>query len=161
MELKASLERYRDRRIELINRTHELAQLRNKMSYLCTDQLSSAGASAIQSSRLTIQLNSEICEASNTVKELLRLVLADAKTVKCSILSLPPEFQAFSNEFMCRFVGDLEQQHNLEYSIADAIVNAESSAIDQDSLTTMMACFEYPPYLPEGRLDSVLAGLYC
>jgi hypothetical protein len=159
MELKASLESYRDRRIQLISRTQELAQLRNKMSYLSTDQLSRAGASAIQSSRLAVQLNSEICEAGSTVQELLRLVLADTKAVKCTILTLPPEFQTFSSEFIGRFVGDLEQQHNLEYSIVDAIVNAESSAIDQDSLTTMMACFEYPPYLTEGRLDSVLAGL--
>lgn len=159
MELKALFESYRSHRSQLVKKTQEIVQLHNKLSYLSADRLASSGVGQVDASRAGLQVDEEINEARTEAKELLQSAFAVAKNVKSSVVNCPAgQSMPLDNDFITRFVRDFEQQVNLEYSIVDAICT-NTPGIDQDSLTTMLACFEYPPYLADSSFDAVVAAL--
>lgn len=161
MELKALLESYSELRSQLVKKTQEIVQLHSKLSYLSADRLASSGVGQVDASRASLQIDEEISDVRGEAKEILQKAFAAAKSIKSSFgdqctaagSSLP-----LDKEFVANFARNFEQQVTLEYSIVDAICS-NTAGIDQDSLTTMLACFEYPPYLADSSFNAVVDAL--
>lgn len=155
---KQLLESHQKHRLKLISKTQDLVQLRNKQTFLTAEKLADAGTTSVKSSRMLLQLDDQISDASISLREELCTVLSSIKGVKSCVLALPKDGK-IDCEFLSTFMCDMEQQHNLEYRIVDSIVCYTASEIDQDSLTTMIACFEYPPYMSDSRMDALISSL--
>mmetsp|Transcript_24674 Transcript_24674/g.49531 ORF Transcript_24674/g.49531 Transcript_24674/m.49531 type:complete len:157 (+) Transcript_24674:189-659(+) len=153
--MKAALQKYSDSRQQLINSLQHLMSLRNKMSYVSADMLRKQGAVTMKSSRLTFQLSDSIDSATMDCKEKLLELSRAVSYVK--ELTLAKDNNSFVDEsYMAALVSELEQQYILECSITEGLCSNPTVEIDQDSVTSMMACFEYPPYLSDAKLEAFL-----
>jgi hypothetical protein len=160
MDLKVVLQKYKDLRSRLIENVQEVVNLRNKMSFVSTEMLQRTITTvSVKSSRVTFQLHGQIDELCSATNDTL-VELSDAVCkVKEVVLSTENRDGPVDSVYLACFKADLEQQYFLESGIVTAIIGNSGSDIDQDSLTTMIACFEYPPYLADSRIDTLLQTL--
>jgi hypothetical protein len=65
-----------------------------------------------------------------------------------------PAVVALDFDYLKGFVSNVEQQLVLELSIVDYLSNLDN-VTEHDQMVTMMACYEYSPYLRLEDLDAV------
>lgn len=161
MDLKTVLQKYKDLRSTLIRNVQDVVNLRNKMSFASTEMLQRTTATAsVKSSRATFQLHSQIDEVCLATKVTLAELTDVVFKTKAVVISTEHSQQGpVDSTYLASFMADLEQQYILELGIVEAIISNTGGDIDQDSLTTMIACFEYPPYLADARIDALLQTL--
>lgn len=154
--LKNYLKKYREQRGKLLQLIQEYVNKTNELTFVNNDMIQSSVGADVKSSRAAFRLNDRLEELSASITLTLSdiaVILQDTMTCRLKIKSS----SSIDEDFVDRVLSQIQQQHLLESTIVDKIVGVDSSAIDPDSMVTMIACFEYPPYLQESDLDAVLS----
>jgi hypothetical protein len=150
--IKAELQRVKSLRKTLLSSVQEVVNLRNRLTFLSNDALQKAVGVDVKSSRLTFRLHDRISE----VKESMAGVVTELNEACLALSVLAKEEHSIDAQFLQKLINDIEQQVLLETAISDKILAEDSHLIDQDSIVTMIACFEFPPYLDESNMEAIL-----
>ena len=158
VNLKRCLQVYKDKRQQLIKKIQDIINVRNQLTYVSVEALEKASTTT-KSSRVTFKLHEKMAELSSELHIILS-ELSDS-VIKLKEITMTVDSKNCKVDVSCieELLSGIEQQYTLENSITESILNASLAEIDQDSLTTMIACFEYPPYLVEARLDALLTTI--
>lgn len=153
--IKLCLKDYKESRAKLVRQVQELVNVRNQLTYVSSDMLQKAIGVDILSSRTTYRLSSRLDELVSSI-EATKSEIMQALTVLASKVPVKAKDATIDNDYLANVVSQMTQQTALESIIVDKLLSPDGALIDQDSLTTYIACFEYPPYLVEADLDAVL-----
>lgn len=153
--IKLCIKHYKDSRAKLVRQVQELVNVRNQLTYVSSDMLQKAIGVDISASRATYRLSSRLDELLSSI-ETTKSELMEALTTLSSKVPVKAKDAPVDNDYLENLVNQITQQSTLENIIVDKLLSPDGALIDQDSLTTYIACFEYPPYLAEADLDAVL-----
>ena len=157
--IKKLLTDYKDARKSSIVQVEQIANTRNKFTYVTNEKLQSSLGSTVNSSKLNLLLSDELYDQANklssfqqqmklSIESLTQLMTADEKVLE----SLPVDVS-----MVRQVIGEMQQQLLLETMIADKLSSYDEGTISPDMLVTFLACFSYPPHLVMGNIELILS----
>jgi len=153
--IKLCLKHYKESRAKLVRQVQELVNVRSQLTYVSSDMLQKAIGVDISASRATYRLSNRLDEVVSSI-ETTKAEILEAITTLTSKVPVKAKDAPIDNEYLANVVNQITQQSALENIIVDKLLSADGALIDPDSLTTYIACFEYPPYLVEADVEALL-----
>ncbi len=153
--IKLCLKHYKESRAKLARQVQELVNVRSQLTYVSSDMLQKAIGVDISASRATYRLSSRLDELVLSI-ETTKAEILEAVATLTSKVPVKAKDALIDNEYLANVVNQITQQSALENVIVDKLLSTDGALIDPDSLTTYIACFEYPPYLVEADVEAVL-----
>lgn len=154
--LKNAIRKYQGLRSSVLQLIQAFVNKTNQLTFVSSDLIQSSVGTDVKASRATFSLNDQLEE----LKASIASIQSDIAAVLLETMICKSKIKASSSvdgDFVCYVIGQIQQQQLLESTILDKIVGSDSSLIDQDSMVTMIACFEYPPYLREADVQALLS----
>ena len=149
----------------LENEVSKLCNSMNEMTHIQSDNVNQMFGDLLMPSRIISPAQNKLVEKFSILKDICNQMKNDMENMKFSYDAIFNEKTSKNNDNMKPYDGDvelsslnsiinqIEQQTILEICIIDNIqnkINREwSVANDQNELITLLACFQYKPYLDE------------
>lgn len=153
---KNSVKAYREQRRSLSRLIQEYVNKNNQLTFVSNEMMQSAAGADVKASRSTFRLNDQLEELRSNVTSTLSDVASAIQNMIVSKMKMKASCDV-DQDFIDSILSQIQQQHLLESTVVAKITGMDSLAIDQDSMVTMLACFEYPPYLQEADLDALVS----
>ncbi len=161
-EIKKCLIAYRDSRQHSITQVQHISNVRSKFSYLTNEKLESSVGSSVSASRLNFLLNEELEQHAEKLSRYQNEMKSTLETLTGLVSAVERDNTAnlqVDVSFIREVISELAQQTLLEMTIAEKISSYDDSSISSDMLVTMLACFNYPPYLVPSNVELIVANL--
>ena len=158
--VKECLNKYKTFRAVISKQIEEIVKIRNQLSYVSSSMVQKSIGVGVKPSRLSFRLYERLSELSSIVLAHLAEQAENMKNMANLLGKVESDDIPVDVDFMNNLVSQIQQQYLLETTVAEKLVNEADnvSNIDPDSMTTFLACFEYPPYLTEADLDAFLTA---
>ena len=153
--IKLCLKHYKESRAKLVRQVQELVNVRSQLTYVSSDMLQKAIGVDITASRATYRLSSRLEELVSSI-ETTKAEIMEAIATLTSKVPVKAKEALIDNDYLLNVVSQIAHQSALENIIVDKLLSPDGALIDPDSLTTYVACFDYPPYLVEADIDALL-----
>ena len=154
--IKLFLRNYKESRATLVKQIQEYINVRNQLTFVSSDMLQKTIGVDIKASRATYRLDSRLEELTSSIAETKEEVNEAVSNLNSKLPTPKTKEGLIDNDTLTSIINQIQQQSVLECIIVDKLLSADGALIDADSLTTLIACFEYPPYLVEAELDALL-----
>lgn len=156
IKLRHSVTNYKQCRLKLQALVQQMINLRSQLTYHSQELLSGSVGVLMRASKLSCMVHGQyrdVADESAVLKSELISVVQSMKESVC-IGRSDSAVVALDFDYLKGFVSNIEQQLVLELSIADYLSDLDKVA-EHDEMVSMMACFEYSPYLRLEDLDAV------
>ena len=153
--IKLCLKHYKESRAKLVRQVQELVNVRSQLTYVSSDMLQKAIGVDITASRATYRLSSRLEELVSSI-ETTKAEIMEAIATLTSKVPVKAKEALIDKDYLLNVVSQIAHQSALENIIVDKLLSPDGALIDPDSLTTYVACFDYPPYLVEADIDALL-----
>lgn len=161
-ELQSSLKSFVATRKSIYKLVEQIANKRNQLSYISSEQLDSIfGSSVVSASTFSMAMNEELYEMKESVgtaRTELQAIVTTIQELIAGLMRAPSLLEDLPIEphFLIELVGQIQQQVVIEILAAKKVTDFEDVSIDQDLLVTAMATFKYSPYLRQSDLDLLI-----
>ena len=153
--IKLYLRNYKDSREKLVKLTQEFVNVRNQLTFVSSDMLQKTIGVDVKASRATYRLNSRLEELTSSISETNEEISEAVTNLNSKLPSGKAKDGLIDHDTLIGVINQIHQQSTLESIIVNKLLSTDGALIDSDSLTTFIACFEYPPYLVED-VDALL-----
>lgn len=154
--IKLFLRNYKESRAMLVKQIQEYINVRNQLTFVSSDLLQKTIGVDIRASRASYRLDSRLEELTGSIAETKEEVMDAVNNLNSKLPTSKTKDSVIDNDCLTSIISQIQQQNVLESIIVDKLLSTEGALIDPDSLTTYIACFEYPPYLVEAEMDALL-----
>jgi hypothetical protein len=155
-KLRHSVTDYKQCRLQLQALIQKMINLRSQLTYHSQELLSGSVGGSLRASKLSCMVHSQYRDVADESAVLKSQLISVVQFMKESVCfgRCDPAVIALDFDYLKGFVSNVEQQLVLELSIADYLSDLDN-VTEHDQMVTMMACYEYSPYLRLEDLDAV------
>ena len=152
------------KREQLIEAIQRVANTNNRLTFITSQKIADNTSDAVQSSRMTLELSEELLVATEDMvrataeMESLMNIATEALHTQNNIAGINAGKDSawpVDISYLISLIGNLQQQFLLESNIVETL-RVSIANTNQDSLVTMVACFEYPPYISFSDLQTLI-----
>jgi hypothetical protein len=147
---KETLRNYLSIRFSIFKLLEQICNVRNKATYISSSRVNASIGAAVDGSRFSLFFDEKLYNLSSEVSqqiELGKLSVMNCQTVLESISQIESESIPCDKSWMEKIFKDIKQQYELEIIAAKTLCDLDNESIDNDAMVTLLACYNYPPYL--------------